>query len=441
MSGSEEETYSVMFSSLRHPARRKILRMLSERTMTFSEMLEDLAIPSSHLTYHLENLGELVIKDDDGKYKLSSFGKASVSMMKGAEEVPNAETKRFTALPLRWKTLFAAFTVTIVLLASFAYVQYASVNSLSSELDLVKANLDQIRAQNQQLLSWSPSTEKAMVMIRDVFQIDVSKYEASLIGNPTAEVRPDMGNIIEEVVKYQFANSQSRFEMTLRFRNNHFSLFQLVQFEGYPNYPLLFTQQQPTDVLQAARELMQRYRAATNDSYLDEICQLMASASGNDGDQTLGNTKLRMTSYGENSEVLLMYTENGADFETKGIQIVSQNHVVTELSDDWFLFKVGNSRVSISRDQAVLIAKEAARSFSWNANGTQITNFEVLDTPVSVGFHPHTKTEDLTLYPYWYVTLSLDKTYPGGVSIISVGIWADTGEVANIQALGGTASP
>jgi hypothetical protein len=38
MSGTEEETYSIMFSSLRHPARRKILRMLSERKMTFSQM-------------------------------------------------------------------------------------------------------------------------------------------------------------------------------------------------------------------------------------------------------------------------------------------------------------------------------------------------------------------------------------------------------------------
>src|SRR5208283_3884431 len=100
MSGSEEETeetYSTMFSSLRHPARRKILRMLSEKSMTFSEMLDQLAIPSSHLTYHLENLGELVVKKEDGKYKLSSFGEASVLMMKGAEEVPEVQKKNFSS--------------------------------------------------------------------------------------------------------------------------------------------------------------------------------------------------------------------------------------------------------------------------------------------------------------------------------------------------------
>jgi DNA-binding transcriptional ArsR family regulator len=49
MSGSMEDKYSTMFSSLKHPARRKILKMLSEKSMTFSEMLERLDIPGSHL--------------------------------------------------------------------------------------------------------------------------------------------------------------------------------------------------------------------------------------------------------------------------------------------------------------------------------------------------------------------------------------------------------
>jgi predicted transcriptional regulator len=56
--------------------------MLSERSMTFSQLLEELGVSSSHLTYHLENLGELVTKTENGKYKLSTFGAASVETMK-----------------------------------------------------------------------------------------------------------------------------------------------------------------------------------------------------------------------------------------------------------------------------------------------------------------------------------------------------------------------
>jgi DNA-binding transcriptional ArsR family regulator len=54
----DEETYSLIFSSLKHPIRRKIVRMLENGEMTFSEILEILAIDSGHLSYHLENLGD-----------------------------------------------------------------------------------------------------------------------------------------------------------------------------------------------------------------------------------------------------------------------------------------------------------------------------------------------------------------------------------------------
>jgi predicted transcriptional regulator len=93
MPDSEEEIYSTMFSSLKHPARRKILRMLAEKQMTFSQMLEALGVSSSHLTYHLENLGELVSKEENGKYRLSTFGEASVSTMKIVEEAPAVRSR------------------------------------------------------------------------------------------------------------------------------------------------------------------------------------------------------------------------------------------------------------------------------------------------------------------------------------------------------------
>lgn len=440
MSGSEEEIYSVMFSSLRHPARRKILRMLSERAMTFSQMLEELAIPSSHLTYHLENLGELLVKDTDGKYKLSSFGKASVSMMKGAEEVPNVHTKRFSALPLRWKSLYAVFIVGMLLLSTFAVVQHTTFNQLSTDYEGLRADFEKIQAQNQQLLSWSTSASKAMSIIRDVIQFDVSKYQTTLLSN-TVEDRADLGNVIEEVIKYSFVNVASRIELTLRFRNNHLSLFQVNQLEGFPNYPPQYTRTQPRDALQASRGLLERYETVMGESYLAEMSRLLASATGTTIEKTLGNTKLRISAHGDNAELWLYYTEDGTDFSAKRVHIVFENQLITEMSDDWMLYKIGTAQVNISREQAIQIAKNAARGYSWNSGGTQVSNFEILDSPISAEFYPHSKTADLTLVPYWYVILHLDKTYPGGVNIIAVGVWADNGTVANIQALGDQTSP
>jgi len=64
--------------------------MLSKKPMSFSEMLGVLGVSSSFLTYHLENLGELVGKIDDGKYKLSSFGEAAIATMTKVEDIPTS---------------------------------------------------------------------------------------------------------------------------------------------------------------------------------------------------------------------------------------------------------------------------------------------------------------------------------------------------------------
>jgi hypothetical protein len=208
MPTSEEETYSIIFSSLKHPARRKILRMLSEKAMTFSQMLEALAIPSSHLTYHLENLSDLVVKGGDGKYKLSSFGKASVSMMKSAEEVPDVYTKSFRALPLRWKSIFVVFIIAIVLLSSMSAAQYSAVSQISADYAVLQQDYDKIKEENQQLLSWNSSASQAMVMLKNVFQIDITKYQATLKSS-TAEDRVDLGGVIEEVSTYSLVNDVS----------------------------------------------------------------------------------------------------------------------------------------------------------------------------------------------------------------------------------------
>lgn len=434
MSGSEEETYSIMFSSLKHPARRKILRMLSERTMTFSQMLEELAIPSSHLTYHLENLGELVIKEENGKYKLSSFGKASVAMMKGAEEVPDAHATRFSALPLRWKSLFAIFAVGVLLLASMSFIQYGGFNNLSANYANLQQNYTNVQTENQQLLSWNSSVNAMMLILKDVIQIDISKYQASLISN-TAQYRTDLGGVIEEVSEYSLVNSDSSFELTLRFRNGHFSLYQLTQLAGYPNFPPIYTQPPPSDPVQAASALLQRYQAASGDSYLTDMNTLLGSANDSTTEQTLGNTTLAVSSYEGNTQITLEYYANGYDFSTKSINIVSQNNIITSFSDDYFLYSIGNAQVNVNQDQAIQIAENAAKTFSWTSNGTKVSNSEVLDQSVSAAFYPSTKIDNLILFPYWYVTLHLDKTYPGGINVIAVGVWGDTGEVANIQAL------
>jgi len=77
------------------------------------------------------------------------------------------------------------------------------------------------------------------------------------------------------------------------------------------------------------------------------------------------------------------------------------------------------------------------RDFTWKADGEVVSDFNVLEEPVSAVFHPTLRSSGLALVPYWEVTLYLDKVYAGGVNRLGVGVWADTGEVRRVRTLSG----
>jgi DNA-binding transcriptional ArsR family regulator len=132
---AEEETYSVIFTSLKHPLRRRILRMLAEKPMNFTEIQESLTVDSGHLNYHLESLGELVIHLNKEKYGLSTAGKAAVKLMSGVEEhlpIDNHQKwnpKRIISI------IYSLLLVGALLVASFFALNYSvlGTGSLASE--------------------------------------------------------------------------------------------------------------------------------------------------------------------------------------------------------------------------------------------------------------------------------------------------------------------
>jgi len=145
MSGIDEEIYSTIFASLKHPVRRKMLRMLSEKPRHFSEMLEALGISSSHLTYHLDNLGELVSKTEHGEYTLSTFGEAAAVTMSKVEDAPKpTEIKRHQSLPIKWKSLFIVLLIGLAGLACVSYAQHQSWSRLSREYEQLSVEYDNL---------------------------------------------------------------------------------------------------------------------------------------------------------------------------------------------------------------------------------------------------------------------------------------------------------
>ena len=118
----EEDTYSLILTSLKHPLRRKILRILSDGPLGFSQIAESLSIDSGHLNYHIKSLGDLVTHTKEGKYALSTAGWAAVRLMGKVEEQEeaakvNKRQRRISKTALIFSVIFAVCLLTATIYA------------------------------------------------------------------------------------------------------------------------------------------------------------------------------------------------------------------------------------------------------------------------------------------------------------------------------------
>ena len=386
------------------------------------ELAALLGMSSSHLTYHLESLGELLAKTSSGEYCLSSFGRATVGAMKGVEEAPELVSRRPKRLARKWKAAFAALMIAVLLLSGFGVYQYVTINQLAAS----QSNLE---AENQQLLSWGIGAGTVADMLRTVVQLDTDHYKITLNSN-TLQYREDF-DVAEEALTYSFVGA-SNFEVSLRFRENHLSRYQLTA-ESTPQ----LTETPPGSILEVARATLERYSNYSGDVYLNEMQTRLNSVNATTGDVTVaasGNMKLQISSVGSGTEFLWMYTQNGVDYSAKSLRMTFNNGVLTALTDGYFLFTIADATVHFDSGQAKAIARSYIQSMTWTINSTQTSGFNAADT-VSVQMLPHPRGDSVALVPYWYIVMRLDRAYAGGFNTASVGVWADSGAVADAQLL------
>jgi DNA-binding transcriptional ArsR family regulator len=161
----------MIFASLKHPIRRKILRILSSEPQAFSDLQKQFNIESSHLTYHIDGLGNLLYKTEDGKYALSSLGDAAVSMMKNVEEpsstfhFPLTRRLGVSEEKIAGRTVAIALGIICIVLAAtlvgaFAYYvpladsRNSTISSLNSQVtnlqnQIASDNITMVNLQNQ----------------------------------------------------------------------------------------------------------------------------------------------------------------------------------------------------------------------------------------------------------------------------------------------------
>ncbi len=361
---------------------------------------------------------------DDGRYKLSTFGAAAVLTMKGVEETPDIKPRHGLSLSMKWQSFFAVLMIGLIILAAVSYVQYASLNQLSSEHDQLVAEFEQISTEHERLLSWGVSTDRVLNFLEDVIQLDMTKYHARLERN-SVEYRADLGGMTEEVLTYTLTSDESELDVDFRFRNQTLSRYLLNVIEGSP----LYVHPQPTNVIDIADGLLQRYQKYAGASYLSRMRNMLKTVNETeDVEITVGDMKLMISTEGNDVVMHWFHRTSGIDYQAKGVRLSFDNGILETFTDGFFLFSVGSTEIAVS-EEFINIAISGAKDFSWTAGGVKVSDFTILEV-VSVELWPHMRDEPVALIPYWYVTLQLDKIYPGNIDRIGVGIWADTGEIS-----------
>ena len=256
----------------------------------------------------------------------------------------------------------------------------------------------------------------------------------------------------QEEADFTLRSSTGKLRARCTFVGNHLRQIFVSDLSGEPSLNQL-----SADAVGNAKGFLERYQSYTSDSFYGKLKSMLGEVSaGENVTKTEGNVQLKVSTI-DQSWTNFMWTyvdENGVQAASKNVILNYRDGMLKMFLDNWKLYTIA-SEPMLSGNQAVAIALDATKDYSWTVENTEkgtvtVSDFEIvsvgdtslcylnyLDAGEARGGDP------FTLYPSWYVPLGFDRVYPGGVSGVTVRVWADTGEVSGIgyMVIGGVASP
>ena len=274
--------------------------------------------------------------------------------------------------------------------------------------------------------------EKALNIMRNVICVDFSKYNLVLESSSIDDAKP-LSEDTREITSlwYVLIPLENVGDKTAGI-NIFFDLERDVV-TSYYIVPIaqIAANTQYTSQRNAIVGFLEKYQVYTNIDSSNLIAMINDVDLTKNSTTTQENTRLKVSanSLWGISQVNLRWTHtaNGVDYTALEISVNAEGFV-TYLHDDRALYKIGDTSVNISMEQAVDIAIENLRTYSYKMpDGSVVKDFKMdKDATLPVlGVVP----VDYVLRPYWDISMYLDEVYPGNVFGIKVFIWANTGEI------------
>jgi hypothetical protein len=280
--------------------------------------------------------------------------------------------------------------------------------------------------------------DKTLGILNDVVGINTEKYAPMT----SSQFDNQYLNLPQKEVAVTLVSEKSGVRASCSFVNNMLRQIYLSDYVGD-----LAVEKPASQTADMAKGFLQRYQNYAGDSFYGELASTLDNVDVSTNiTKSAGNIKLEVLN-SDNTILDYVWTytdENGIVAKSKNIILSYDQGRLKVFLNNWPLFKVIGTP-KITSEEATAIAIEASKNFSYEveiANATStLTGFNI--NPKSLG---HAKLSYLncpnqslarggdpsTLYPSWYVPLGFDKSYPGGVTGMTVSVWADTGEVSSM---------
>jgi len=279
----------------------------------------------------------------------------------------------------------------------------------------------------------STEQSKALAFIENVLPIDSSQYNITFKPPFSSNFSNNNGLKItgsESLIEtYSLEAKDSSLTFICSFYEEALYQCQLGTDKGS-----IITDQTYANITEAAKSFLEKYQTYSSLNSTEMIAILSNVNTTQNPTIISGDLKLTVThkdltgtAFGDSINFRWVHTTNGCEYLL--IDLTFKDGVFSGFIDHRPRYTIGDTAVNISKEQAITIAMEAIKNYSYRMSDDRVvTGFNVTENRITANLMPTVK-EGNVLYPAWSVTLPLNGTWPGSVTELLVKIWADNGEV------------
>lgn len=279
----------------------------------------------------------------------------------------------------------------------------------------------------------STAQDKALSFIKNVLPIDSTKYNITLKNYHVPKL-PDIGltqpiNAKQEILTYLLEAKNSTLDVICTIQNNFLTYCNVYVLKGS-----VISDRPYTDIVDIVKSFLQKYQSFSSMDSTEMIAMLSNVDPNKNATITSCNLKLTVTHknltgtfFGDSIGFRWVQTFNGCDYLP--VSISFSDGIFSGFIDHRGIYTIGDTSVNISKEQAIKIAMEAIKNYSYRmSDDWVVTGFDVIKEQAIANLHSQVKEYNV-LYPAWSITLPLNGTWPGSVRELLVEIWAGSGEV------------